>query len=137
MGMENELREGETSTLTDLIIGTVLWGVAICLIAVWFTESRFVFVLSLAGGVAGAIGMAVHMNRSIEYAMEMPEDSAGRYMRKQSMFRMLGAMALALAAYCLKGDVVAIFLGLLTLKPGAYVQPLIHRFLNRNLKKGR
>lgn len=123
-------------TLTELILGTVLWGIVICLAGIWFVSDRVVWLLSMGAGVAGAAAMAAHMYRSIEYAMEMPGDSAGKYLRKQSLLRMGGAMVLALGAYYLKGNVVAIFLGLLALKPGAYVQPLLHRVLG-NLKKGR
>lgn len=137
MATENNLQQDSGSALKELILGTVLCGAVICLIAVWFADAKLTFLLSIAVGILGAVAMAAHMNRTIEYALELPEDSAGKYMRNQSVLRMVGAFALALAAYYLKGDIVAIFLGLLSLKPGAYVQPLIHRLLNRNLKKGR
>ena len=123
-------------TLMELILGTVLWGIVICLVGIWFASDRVVWLFSMGAGVSGAVAMAAHMYRSIEYAMEMPGDSAGKYLRKQSLLRMGGAMVLALGAYYLKGNVVAIFLGLLASKPGAYVQPLLHRVLG-NLKKGR
>lgn len=125
------------SMLKELVLATVLCGVLICLITVWFADDKPAFLLSMAVGVLGAAAMAFHISRSIEYALEMPEDSAGKYMRNQSFLRMAGVFVLALAAYWLKGDVVVIFLGLISLKPGAYVQPLIHRLLHRNHKKGR
>lgn len=129
--MEKGSNQGQdpVQTLKELVLATILWGIIICLIAVWFTDSKFIFCASMAAGVAGAIAMAVHMHRSIEYAMEMPEDSAGKYLRKQSMLRMGGAMVLILLAYYLNWNIVAIFLGLLTLKPGAYTQPLLHKFM--------
>lgn len=137
MATENDLQQDTGSTLRELVLGTVLCGVIICLITVWFADAKLTFLISMAVGVLAAVAMAFHINRAIEYALEMPEDSAGKYMRNQSLLRMAGAFVLALAAYYLKGDIVAIFLGLLSLKPGAYVQPLIHRLLKRNLKKGR
>ncbi len=137
MEMENNLQTENGAVLKELIAGTVLCGIAIYLITVWFAGSKPAFLLSMAAGVAGAVAMAFHMNRAIGYALEMPEASSGKYMRNQSLLRMAGAFILALAVYYLKGNVVAVFLGLLSLKPGAYVQPLIHRLMKRNFKKGR
>lgn len=129
MGMESNQKQDAVQTLKELVLGTVLWGIIICLIAVWFADSKLVFIVSMTAGVVGAVAMAVHMHRAIEYAMEMPDDSAGKYLRKQSVLRMGGAVVLILAAYYLRGNIVAIFLGLLTLKPGAYTQPLLHKFM--------
>lgn len=137
MGMDNKQTISAKETLKELMLGTVLCGILLVMLTVWFADSKLRFAASMATGILGAVAMAAHMYRSIEYAMEMPEESAGKYMRKQSMLRMLGAMALVLAAYWLGGNIIAIFLGLLTLKPGAYVQPLLHRFLSQKLKKGR
>lgn len=137
MATENNPQQDTGSVLKELILGTVLCGLVICLATVWFADAKLTFLLSIAVGILGAVAMAAHMNQTIGYALELPEDSAGKYMRNQSLLRMGGAFVLALAVYYLKGDIVAIFLGLLSLKPGAYVQPLIHRLLNRNFKKGR
>lgn len=132
MNVRNKQTQDLTQTLKELVAGTVLWALIICLVTVWFADSKFVFVVSMAAGAIGAVAMAVHMHRAIEYAMEMPDDSAGKYLRKQSVLRMGGAAVLILLAYYLKGNIVAIFLGLLSLKLGAYTQPLLHK-----LKKGR
>lgn len=132
MNVRNKQTQDLAQTLKELVAGTVLWALIICLVTVWFADSKFVFVVSMAAGAIGAVAMAVHMHRAIEYAMEMPDDSAGKYLRKQSVLRMGGAAVLILLAYYLKGNIVAIFLGLLSLKPGAYTQPLLHK-----LKKGR
>ena len=129
MSKENRQTQDSVQTLKELVLGTILWAVIICLVTVWFSESRLIFVVSMAAGAASAVAMAVHMHRSIEYAMEMPGDSAGKYLRKQSVLRMGGAVVLILLAYYLKGNIVAIFLGLLALKPGAYTQPLLHKFM--------
>lgn len=127
MRAADKFNSEENETLRELILGTVLWGIIFGLITVWFAEGRLVFIASLAAGVLGAVLTAWHMNRSVEYAMEMPQDAAAKYMGKQTVVRMGGAVLLVLAAYFLQGNVIAIFLGLLALKPGAYVQPLIHR----------
>lgn len=129
MKTRNKQTQVLAQTLKELVAGTVLWAVIICLAAVWFTDSKLIFAVSMAGGALGAVAMAVHMHRAIEYAMEMPEDSAGSYLRKQSVLRMGGAVVLILMAYVLKGNIVAIFLGLLSLKPGAYTQPLLHKLM--------
>lgn len=129
MNKKNGQTQDLALTLKELVAGTVLWAVILCLVTVWFADSKWIYVVSMTAGAAGAVAMAVHMHRAIEYAMEMPEDSAGSYLRKQSVLRMGGAVVLILMAYVLKGNIVAIFLGLLSLKPGAYTQPLLHKLM--------
>ncbi len=82
--------------------------------------------------------MAVHMNYSIEQSLEMQEEDAQGYMRKMVVLRM-GVMILAMAAICFLhlGSVAALFLGVLSLKFGAYLQPVLHRLNQKLCKKGR
>ena len=48
-------------------------------------------------------------------------------MKKGVVLRTVAAMVLVVLVWRLHGDIIAVFLGLLTLKLGAYTQPLIHR----------
>lgn len=131
MSRGSELLGKMNPTLKELLIGIFVWGLLIGGIAVWFAASRISFVLSLAVGVAGAAGMALHMCSFIEDSLELAQKDAVRHMRKGTVLRTLAALVLFVLAWRLHGSVVGVFLGLLTLKLGAYSQPLVHRAVER------
>lgn len=116
-------------TLKEIICGVLLWGIVFALVFVWFSESRAAFLLSLAAGVCGAVGMAVHMCCFIEDSLELTQDDAGKHMKKGTVLRMVAAMVLFTVVWRLHGNMIAVFLGLFTLKLGAYTQPLVHKLI--------
>ena len=113
--------------LKELLCGVFLWGIVLGLVFVWSFESRISFLGSLAAGVLAAAGMAFHMCLFIEDSLELTQDDAVKHMRKGTVLRTLAAMALFVLAWRQHGSVVAVFLGLFTLKLAAYTQPLIHK----------
>lgn len=127
MSRINKFLSAMHPTLKELLLGILLWGIVIGLATVWFASPRLPFVLSIAAGMLAAAGMAVHMCAFIEDALELPGEDAVKHMRKGAVLRTLAALALFVAAWRLGGNVVGIFLGLFTLKLGAYSQPLLHR----------
>lgn len=114
-------------TLKELIGGILLWGLLLALALVWFADSKTAFFLSLFAGVLGAVGMAFHMCRFVEDSLELTQEDASKHMKKGVVLRTVAAMVLVVLVWRLHGDIIAVFLGLLTLKLGAYTQPLIHR----------
>lgn len=114
-------------TLIEMMLGIALWGVVLVLVFCWFADSRVSFVLSLAAGALAAAGLAVHMYVSIEDSLELPQDDAVKHMRRGTFLRTFVMMAMFVLAWKLHGSVAGMFLGLLTLKLGAYTQPLVHR----------
>ncbi|MEE0420260.1 MAG: hypothetical protein UDG86_09470 [Lachnospiraceae bacterium] len=135
--IKNAVKEMST-VLKELIFGILLLGVVFQLLFVWFTSDKGSFAVGLWLGVGIAVFMAVHMNYSIEQSLEMQEEDAQGYMRKMVVLRM-GVMILAMAAICFLhlGSVAALFLGVLSLKFGAYLQPVLHRLNQKLCKKGR
>lgn len=127
MSRINDFLRKMNPVLKELICGIFLWGLAIALVSVWFASSRISFVLSLAAGALAAAGMAFHMYLFIEDSLELGQDDAVRHMRKGTVLRTLAALALFVLTWRLHGSILGMFLGMLTLKLGAYSQPLIHR----------
>ncbi len=121
-------------TLKELICGVFLWGLLLGLGFVWLSDSKMGFLLSLSAGVLVAAGMAFHMCWFIGDSLELEQEDASKHMKKGTVLRMAAAMALVVLVWRLHGDIIAVFLGLLTLKLGAYTQPLTHRLAGR-LKK--
>lgn len=118
-------------TLKEMSCGILLWGLLFALAFVWFSDSETAFLLSLFAGVLGAVGMAFHMCRFVEDSLELTQEDASKHMKKGVLLRTAAAMVLVVLVWRLHGDIIAVFLGLLTLKLGAYTQPLIHRLIGR------
>lgn len=116
----------------ELIIGILICGVVFQLAFMWLSDSKLLFTSGLWIGIAISVCVALHMNWSIENALEMDEKSAVSHMRKTFLLRIIVIAGLFFGTYLLNlGDVVAVFLGLFGLKIGAYLQPLLHRIFQK------
>lgn len=116
-------------TLKELISGIFLWGLVLAGLLVWGAESPAAFAASLTAGVLAAAGMAIHMCCYIEDSLELTQEDASKHMKKGTLLRILAAMGMFVLVWLLHGSVVGVFLGLLTLKLGAYIQPVIHKII--------
>ena len=118
-------------TLLELIVGILLSGVVIeagCIVVTGYSGA---FTSGLCIGLVLAIGLAAHMYRSIDHALDLLPEDAEKYMRKAYMIR---AAAILIGAggvtYFKLGYVMATFGGVLCLKFGAFLQPVIHRVIH-------
>lgn len=121
-------------TLFELIVGILVSGVLIQLISMIFMGGfNFSFSVSFWVGIATAILLSAHMYRSIDRALDMAPDDAQKYMRKTYMVRAIIIFIVAgIVCWIDSEDIIAVFLGVLCLKFGAFLQPLLHRILNRD-----
>ncbi len=126
-------------TLLELITGIVTAGVLIqiieILVSVAYPElagSRMSFALGLWIGVVTSVGLSVHMYWSIDRALDMQSGDAEKYMRKAYIIRTVAIFVVAgIVTYFKLGYVMAYFLGVLCLKFGAFLQPLMHKIRER------
>lgn len=126
-------------TLSELLIGIFATGfviqivqLLICVTNPQLGGARGSFALGLWIGVATALGLAAHMYYSIDRALDMISNDAEGYMRKAYLIRTVAILVVAGAVTYLKlGYVMAYFLGVLCLKFGAFLQPLIHKVLKK------
>lgn len=122
-------------TLAELLTGIVAAGlvieivqILICIADPQFAGAKGLFALGLWIGVATAIGLAIHMYHSIDRALDMITNDAEGYMRKAYLIRTVVILVAAgLVTYLKLGYVMAYFLGVLCLKFGAFLQPLINK----------
>lgn len=135
MSRENKRFQTVNPTLKELLAGIFVWGILFGAVFIWFAQSRLSFFLSLLSGVFAAGGLAVHMFYFVEGALELPQEDASRHMVKGAAIRTAIIIALVLVFVKLKGNVLALFLGLLTLKLGAYTQPLMHKIFQKIFRK--
>ncbi len=119
------------AVLPELILGILFFGVVVWLAGVWFTDDRVRYTSGLWIGIALAVGMAVHMAVVLSDAADIASESAAR--RKvifQSIVRYLViVIVFFVTAYFKLGNLIALFIGVMGLKAGAYLQPLTHKVI--------
>lgn len=125
------------TVLKEIIIGILLLGILFQLVFMWFFSSKLMFTLGLWVGVVLSVFMAVHMNYGIERMLERPEEDSRKYMAKMVAIRMVTQLAVFLGMCLLEASTgLAVLLGIFTLKTGAYVQPHLHRLVEKRQKGG-
>lgn len=132
-------------TLADLLCGILISGITIELADLVLTEiyrqfqgMRLLFATGFWIGILVAILLAIHMYRSINYALDMSAKDAENYMRRAYLIRaVIILLAAAIVKYLHLGYVMAYFVGVLCLKFGAFLQPLVHKFLEKIRKQDR
>lgn len=127
----------KNSTLIELLMGILVVGVVCQLVCLLFFKQYVYNAVGLWTGVAVATGMAVHMQRSIEDGLDLMGDSGVKHMQKASATRMLVACAvMAVVMYYNWGNPLTLLLGVMALKLAAYMQPFMHRVLEKISKGG-
>lgn len=126
--MKEKIRANQT--LAELLIGIVCFGVVCQVVGIFLVKNRLAYMLSLWIGIAAASAMAVHMNYTIRKALAQDEGTAEKVTRSAYFLRYGCVMILlAVAAYTGLANLIAVFVGIMGLKIGAYLQPFIHKLL--------
>ena len=126
-------------TLKELLAGILLFDCTALLAGVWFVESPVRYVLGILAGMVLAMFSAIHMQWSISRNLEFNmgnENGANAYSVKHSMIR-YAVILVVFLFFCLT-DVaypLAVFLGVMGLKAGAYLQPFTHKYLFRHAEE--
>ena len=110
-----------SSTLKELFLEIVILGVLIQVIGFFFVKDQGLFALGLWIGIICSLAMAAHMEWALVTGMDMVKHSVIRYGVVFIVFILL--------AYFFKYAVVPCFLGLMTLKVAAYLQPFTHKII--------
>lgn len=122
-------------TLLELLAGIVLSGTAFCLIGLLFVKDKAGHTVGILLGIVIASAMAIHMAYSLDRALEWDEEHARSAIWKSYVLRYAAvAAAMGLVAYTGIGNVVSCFVGIMSLKAAAYMQPRLHKFCNKLFK---
>lgn len=125
------------TVLRELLYGILILGIFIQAAFIWFFPSKLMFTLGLWVGIGLAVFMAIHMDYSINRGVDLPADDSGKYMTKMVSIRMLVVLVIFVGMCILNADTgLAILLGMLTLKFSAYLQPQLHKLIEKRKKKG-
>ena len=125
------------NTLKELVTGIILIGIAEQIVCLFLSKDYVYNAIGLWAGIAIASGMAIHMKRSIEDALDFGEEGAVKQIRKSYAVRMTGAfLAMGVVIYFDLGNPLALLAGVIPLKISAYLQPHMHKLFLK-LKKSK
>lgn len=117
--------------LLELCLGIIFLGLLCQLIGMWFAESKLYYSLALWLGVLLAFITAVHMYRTLDKALDHGADAV-KMVTKANLIR-YGCIVIVFGIVLLTGilNPLISFMGLMTLKVAAYMQPFTHKLCNK------
>ena len=127
----------KNETLIELLIGIVIIGIIIQIGCLIISKNYLYDAIGLWAGVGICCFSAIHMNRSIEDAMDIGESGAVKYIRKQYVIRMfIVILVIGSVIYFQLGNYVTLLIGVFPLKLSAYLQPITHKIMIKYNKGG-
>ncbi|MDR2889334.1 MAG: ATP synthase subunit I [Lachnospiraceae bacterium] len=119
------------TTLVEIWVGIVFFGVLCQLTVVWFLHDKVGYSLGLWLGILLALLSALHMWWSITRYLDHGTD-APRVATKDNLIR-YAVITVAMVLVMVTGvaQPLAFFLGLMGLKVAAYLRPITHKLLRR------
>lgn len=116
-------------TLKGVFVGILIYAALVEVIGIFFSGDVLAYTLGLLVGTAVACALMLHMTFTLNKALDMPENQAVKYTRRQSFVRLLIMLAALLFGVIFNQlNFIALVLGILGIKIGALVAPF---FLKR------
>ncbi len=127
-------------TLADIIVGILVFGLILQLILIWFVSQKLFFCIGLWTGILTACVYAYHIWWSLDRNLTVNADNergATAFSLKHSVIRYAAVALVLLGLWYIGGNtsMLAGFAGVLGIKVGAYLQPVISRFTGRFFDK--
>lgn len=120
-----------THTFQDLIVGIILSFVIAALI-LWFAfpQARFYHISGLVIGTVLSVIMSFYLRRSVEMAIDIGEYEAQRVIKKGALIRYgMACIVLGILMIFPRGNPLTAFLGVMTMKVSAYIQPFTNKVI--------
>lgn len=117
-------------TLLEMHTGMLLFGLVCQIVGAFFARDQARYASSLWFGVLFAVIGSIHMARTLDRALPNGE-AAAKIITRGYVFRYLMIIiVLALISVTNVMDTLIVFLGYMSLKITAYLQPFTHKFYN-------
>ena len=126
--------------LPGLVLGIVLYGLAIQFVGMWFVEDKMYYSIGLWYGIAIAIGMAINLASVIfdSVSLQDPQHANDRIIAKSILRYVVVVVLFFILGLFNFGNMYTAFIGVLGLKISAYMQPLFEKLSRKCGKyKGR
>lgn len=118
----------KNNTLIELLAGIVFLGVIIQIVCIFALKEHLYHAVGLWSGIIVACFMAIHMQRSIEDALDLGPDGAEKYARNAYAIRtVVTLVVIGVVIYFKLGNPITLVIGIFPLKLSAYLQPYTHK----------
>ena len=119
-------------TLLEMELGIVFLGVVCQIIGVLFATDKERFSASLWFGIVMACVSAVHMYQSLDRALDYAEGDASKLITRAYLIRYAALVVLfGIIMVTNVMNPLVVFLGYMSLKGTAYLQPFTHKLCNK------
>ena len=118
-------------TLLEMHIGMVFFGLVCQAVGALIVSDQREYALSLWFGVAFAVAGSIHMCRTLDRAHLCGSDASGIVTRGYLFRYFLVAAVLVVIAVTGVMEPLVFFLGYMSLKVTAYLQPITHKLCNK------
>lgn len=119
--------------MTGFYIGIGIYAILVEVTGIFFSENILSYTLGLLFGVLASVFLFHHMAKTLDYALDLQEGQASKYVKRQSFLRLLTMLAvLTIGMITQQLSFLTVLLGLLGLKVGALMTPFILKRLYPN-----
>lgn len=113
-------------TMTGVYIGIGVYALVVEGIGLFLSEDRLTYTFGLLFGVLISIVLIHHMAKTLDYALDLQEKEATKYVKKQSFLRLFIMLLALMVGFHLEiFNFLTVILGMLGLKIGALFAPWI------------
>ena len=117
--------------LVELWIGILFTGLVFQLVGMWFAEDKVLYTVALWIGVVLALVTVVHMYRTLDRALDLGA-GAQKAVTAANMVRYACIVVVFVIVLLTKVlNPLITFLGIMSLKVAAYLQPFTHKLCNK------
>lgn len=122
----------KNKTLFELLIGIIFCGLVIQIILLPAFKDYLYNAIGLWSGIAVACGVAIHLQRSIEDALDLGEEGAVKHVRTAYATRMIVAtIVMGTVLFFDWGNPITLLIGVFPLKISAYLQPSMDKLFQK------
>lgn len=122
------MNKTDNTVLKDMIIIMLLYGIIAQIVCLIIPGDHLRMTAGLWIGVAAGVFMVIHMKNSLDEALDYGEQEAQKYMQKSYAIRYLAVVVIFMVACWLQiANVLTLFVGIMSLKLAAYLQPFMHK----------
>ena len=130
MKMTEKLK-GADRTLLEMHTGMLCFGLICQIVGSFFASDQGLYAGSLWFGIAFAMVGSIHMARTLDRALACG-DGAAKVITRGYVFRYIMIIVImGIIAVTKVLNVLVVFLGYMSLKVTAYLQPITHKLCNR------
>lgn len=122
-------------TVLELLLGIAIFGILFEGVGMLFVKDRLACSVGMLYGMLIAAAMTLHMAYNLNEALNWDEEQAKKSVRKGAVLRYFCIVLATVAfAYFRLGNILACWFGIMTLKTAAYIQPFVHKWINKIYK---